>query len=400
MIIHLLPRTPPKIYKNIQINTSTILPPISEEDAVVSNSLSIFLNDIKTQISVYENEWDIYKKYTNPYEFIHTNIPNKKKCVSKYKPISRAYFKMVELVHTFNLGIDSPNPIRTFHLAEGPGGFIEAVAKLRMCPKDYYTGMTLLDSDENQTVPGWKKTDSFFNEFNNVNIENGIDGTGNILSFNNFVYINETYGSSMDLITADGGFDFSNDYENQELNMIPLLYGQIIYALCMQKQGGSFVLKVFDIFMQQTIDMMALLSSMYQHVYITKPNTSRYANSEKYIVCKEFIPSSSLHFYPYLYNSFHNLCINKQMTVKSIFTPNTNSCLFTSKLEEYNIIFGQQQIENIHSTLNLLLSEKYGGGDKQSGYHKPDIIHKLVKNNIQKCIQWCIKHKVAYNYDV
>lgn len=394
MIIHALPRVQPKIYKNIQINITNSGTPNTtcSEEAVVSNSLSIFLNDIKTQISVYEIDWDIYKKYTNPYEFIHTNIPNKKKCVSKYKPISRAYFKMVELVHTFNLGIDSPNPIRSFHLAEGPGGFIEAVAKLRMCPKDYYTGMTLLDTDENPTVPGWKKTDSFFNEFNNVNIENGIDGTGNILSFNNFVYINEIYGSSMDLITADGGFDFSDDYANQELNMIPLLYGQIIYALCMQKQGGSFVLKVFDVFMQQTIDMMALLSSMYQHVYITKPNTSRYANSEKYIVCKDFIPSSSLHFYPYLYNSFHNLCINlnnKQMTVKSIFTPNKISCFFTSKLEEYNIIFGQQQIENIHTTLNLLLSEKYGG----------HTIHKIVKINIQKCVLWCIKHKIEY-YDV
>ena len=112
MIIHALPRVQPKIYKNIQINITNSGTPDTtcSEEAVVSNSLSIFLNDIKTQISVYEIDWDIYKKYTNPYEFIHTNIPNKKKCVSKYKPISRAYFKMVELVNTFNLGIDSPNP--------------------------------------------------------------------------------------------------------------------------------------------------------------------------------------------------------------------------------------------------------------------------------------------------
>ena len=429
MIIHLLPRVQPKIYKYIQINIEETTS--SEEVVVISNSLSIYLNDIKKQICVYELDWDISKKYTNPFEFIHTNIPNKKKCVSKYKPISRAYFKMVELIHTFNLGIDSPHPIHSFHLAEGPGGFIEAVAKLRLCPKDSYIGMTLLDTDANQTVPGWKKTDPFLKEFSNVKIENGKDGTGNILSFNNFVYISETYGSSMDLITADGGFDFSNDYENQELNMIPLLYGQIIYALCMQKQGGCFVLKIFDVFMQQTIDMLALLSSMYQRVYITKPLTSRPANSEKYIVCKGFIPSSSLHFYPYLYNSFQNLCINinnKQLCVKSLFTPENISCLFTSKLEEYNIIFGQQQIENIHSTLLLLLSGKNGGDSqyneindnqrqdpkgcfadhKQSGYHfhhnRDNYMHsnirKIIKTNIQKCIQWCIKHNIGYNYDL
>ena len=431
MIIQLLPRVQSKIYKYIQMNLETTQ---AEDDvAVISNSLSTYLSDIKTQICVYEINWDLYKKYTNPYEFIHTNIPNKKKCVSKYKPISRAYFKMIELIHTFGLGVDSPHPICSFHLAEGPGGFIEAVARSRMCPKDSYIGMTLLETDANPTVPGWKKTDSFLKEFNNVKIENGKDGTGNILYFNNFVYINETYGSSIDLITADGGFDFSDDYENQELNMVPLLYGQIIYTLCMQKQGGCFVLKIFDIFMQQTIDMMALLSSMYQQVYITKPHTSRYANSEKYIVCKGFIPSSSFHFYPYLYNSFQNLCINidnKQLSVKSILTPDKISCFFTSKLEEYNIIFGQQQIDNIHYTLMLLLSdnsqynEKGRTGTKDShinensfnkhttlapkgslvntGYR--DNIHsnirKIVKINIQKCVQWCIKHKVVYNYDL
>ena len=421
MMMYLLPRIQTKIYKSIQVNFS----PEIDTSPVISNSLSYYLNDIKKQISVYEKDWDTYKKYTNPYEYIHTNIPNKKHGISKYKPISRAYFKMIELINTFNIGIDSSHPIRSFHLAEGPGGFIEAVAKLRMCREDSYIGMTLLDTtnytNNDSHIPGWKKTDSFLREFKNVKIENGIDGTGNILSFNNFVYIHETYGSSMDLITADGGFDFSDDFENQELNMVPLIYGQIIYALCMQKQGGCFVLKIFDIFMQQTVDMMALLSSMYQQVYITKPNTSRYANSEKYIVCKGFIPISSFHLYPYLYNSFQDLCRNinnKQSKVEFISSllKGETSSIFISKLEEYNIIFGQQQIENIHTTLMLLLSEKYGGeyNNYNNGYHHNDNIkpyrnrdnhihsniRKIVKNNIQKCIQWCIKHKNEYNYDV
>jgi 23S rRNA U2552 (ribose-2'-O)-methylase RlmE/FtsJ len=384
----------------------------------ISNSLSYYLNDIKKQICVYEKDWDIYKKYTNPYEYIHTNIPNKKYCISKYKPLSRAYFKMIELINSFNLGIDSPHPIRSFHLAEGPGGFIEAVAKSRMCSKDSYIGMTLLDNTHDSTIPGWNKTESFLREFTNVKIENGIDGTGNILSFNNFVYINETYGSSMDLITADGGFDFSDDFDNQELNMVSLLYGQIIYALCMQKHGGCFVLKVFDIFMQQTIDIIALLSSMYQQVYITKPYTSRYANSEKYIVCKGFIHKSSSLFYPYLYNSFQDLCNhinnNNKNYIKSILKHGNNSNIFTSKLEEYNIIFGQQQIENIHITLMLLLSSKedetkyshFGHNNFNSNRYNNSHLHtntnirKTIKMNIQKCIQWCVKHKIGYNYDV
>ena len=34
---------------------------------------------------------------------------------------------------------------------------------------------------------------------------------------------------------------------------------------------------------------MYLLSSVYGEVYISKPQTSRYANSERYIICKNFL---------------------------------------------------------------------------------------------------------------
>ena len=56
----------------------------------------------------------------------------------------------------------------------------------------------------------------------------------------------------------------------------------------MQKQGGHFILKVFDIFHQSSVELIYLLSCFYERVYIIKPHTSRHANSEKYIVCKKF----------------------------------------------------------------------------------------------------------------
>ena len=56
----------------------------------------------------------------------------------------------------------------------------------------------------------------------------------------------------------------------------------------MQKMGGHFVLKIFDIFEDCTIDILYLLNTFYEKVIIMKPYTSRYANSEKYIICKYF----------------------------------------------------------------------------------------------------------------
>lgn len=383
MSYYLLPNTSILLYKYIDCidTTEKVLP-------AISNSLAEYLYEIKEKISKNEREWDVVKKYTNPYEYIHTNVPMKKKCVSQYKPLSRSYFKMVEIINAFNLQFDS-KPIRTFHLAEGPGGFIEAISNIRNCPHDIYIGMTILEDANDPNIPAWKKTEYFLNKHKNVYIETGADKSGNILSIDNFVYCKEKYESSMDLITADGGFDFSIDFNSQEINIAKLLFAQIAYALIMQKKGGCFVLKVFDCFMQHTIDLLYILSSFYGKVYINKPNTSRYANSEKYIICKGFQYNSCNHFFTTLCNTFSKmLSVNNDSYIyRFLNTP--ISYYFLIKLEEYNAIFGQQQIENIHYTISFI--------DNQ---YKQDKIDLLIKNNIEKCIQWCVKYNIQYNKSI
>ena len=62
-------------------------------------------------------------------------------------------------------------------------------------------------------------------------------------------------------------------------------------------------------------------------------------------------------------------------------------CYYLSHLVEINAIFGQQQIENIIKTMCLIeqnpLKREYQIQSKNS--------------NIQKCIQWCLKHNIPYN---
>lgn len=355
---------------------------------IISNSLAMYLSEIKQRLEEIEDEWDIHKKYTNPYEYIHTLLPVRKKCISKYIPLSRSYFKMIEIIHTFNLVFDS-KPINTFHLAEGPGGFIEAIANHRKCIHDNYIGMTILDDKNDPNIPAWKKTESFLKKNNNVTIEKGRDGTGNILSLSNFTYCKEKYGSSMELITGDGGFDFSVDFNNQELQIADLLMAQVFYALVMQKKGGCFVLKMFDSFMEHTLDLLCILSSFYEMVYVIKPYTSRYANSEKYIICKNFLHSSNQLFYPVLYNAFERMILNNgsKKVVRFLTIPICYN--FVMKIEECNAVFGQQQIENIHYTISLIESK-----------HKQDKIDQLLKLNSSKCVHWCNKHNIPYHRDL
>tara|TARA_B110000879_G_C11144604_1_gene501809 strand:- start:442 stop:1509 length:1068 start_codon:yes stop_codon:yes gene_type:complete len=355
---------------------------------MVSHSLARYLYEIKQRLESIERDWDIHKKYTNPYEYIHSPTPHKKKCVSKYNPLSRSFFKMIEIINIFDLRFDS-KPIHTFHIAEGPGGFIEAIANTRNCSHDSYTGMTILDDKNDPNIPAWKKTQSFLQKNKNVYIERGKDGTGNILKLENFVYCKEKYGSSMDLITGDGGFDFSVDFNNQEVDISDLLMAQVFYALVMQKKGGSFVLKIFDSFMNHTLDLLYILSAFYESVYIVKPYTSRYANSEKYIVCKNFIYSNTSTFYNTLYDAFVKMTQNNgdKNVVRFLNLP--LSYHFVIKMEEYNAVFGQQQLENIHYTISLIESK-----------HKHDKLEQLLKTNISKCIYWCNKYHIPCYKDL
>lgn len=410
MIHFQIPRNSPTLYKSIKCTHTD-----QTSSPIISNSLSHYLADIKQRIDHQEHDWDVFKRYTNPYEYIHTNIPGKRKSICKLKPLSRSYFKMIELVQFFRL-LDVPKPVintpnnvvkgfKSFHLAEGPGGFIEALAHMRNCISDEYIGMTIIDTIPDPNIPAWKKSQHFLRENPNVKIETGIDQTGDILSPANFKYCREKYAGQMDIITGDGGFDFSVDFNSQEQHIAKLLFGQIVYALCMQKQRGSFILKIFDCFMQHTLDALAILSAFYEKVFITKPQTSRYANSEKYVVCKGFLFSEMmmLDIIPVLDNAFNKMVnfdewsnrnngFDKDLYGKDLSNINVLRFLsvplsisFTSRIEEYNAIFGQQQIENIYYTLALIEHK-----------HKQEKIDTLIKSNSQKCVNWCIKHNISY----
>lgn len=409
MIYFRLPSSPKNTYNHISIDSRTQLP-----DVFISHSLCNYINNIKEKISTREKEWNVFKKYTNPCEYIHSIVPQKKRAVSKYKPISRSYFKMLEMIREFNLDkpVDS-SILRTFHLAEGPGGFIEAICNKRNTQEDEYCGMTIIFDPTDDNVPAWHKTSYFLLKHPNIKLEYGADNTGNLLHIENFEYCVAKYGSQMDLLTADGGFDFSNDFNRQEISIFNLLWGQTCYALCLQKRGGNFVLKIFDIFYEQTVHILYILAAFYEEVNVCKLKTSRVGNSEKYIVCKRFRFDTHDDFYPIIRESFlqiiqepvcTNLLKDLKGQVKSIdifakepYVETTDSYVwrllnikiprhFTKQLEDVNAIFGQQQIENIHYTISLI--------DKQP---KQDKLDQLAKQNIPKCINWCIEHEVPYN---
>ena len=150
----------------------------------------------------------------------------------------------------------------------------------------------------------------------------------------------------------------------------------------MQKKKGIFILKIFDIFTEITIDILYLLALLYEKIYIVKPNTSRYANSERYIICKYFKLDDTIEILKKLSQMYP--LINKNINIKKFLNIDI-PYIFINKLEDINAIIGQQQLENILSTFYLIDNPK------------EEKIENIKKNNLQKCIQWCIKYKIPYN---
>ena len=90
-----------------------------------------------------------------------------------------------------------------------------------------------------------------------------------------------------DLITANGKFIWKNIII-QEQDAIKLLLKQLVDALQIQEKGGHFIIKIYESFTEITEKYISIILTFYNEVYIVKPLMSRYASTEKYLVCLDF----------------------------------------------------------------------------------------------------------------
>ena len=160
-----------------------------------------------------------------------------------------------------------------------------------------------------------------------------------------------------------------------------------------QSNNGSCIIKLDNIFYKIIVDVIFILSAVYDKVYLIKPSLSNISKGERFLVCKNFnfgaIMNSNLllqveeRLSQRLINYSNSSGIDKN--IHSILY-NEIPYYFLNKIEESNSIIGQQQLESWDQIINIFKNK-----------NKDEKIESLKRNHIQKCIQWCEKNQIPHN---
>ena len=147
-----------------------------------------------------------------------------------------------------------------------------------------------------------------------------------------------------------------------------------------------------NIFYKPIIDMLFLLSGIYDRVYIVKPSVTNITKGDRYIVCRMFNLgfSEEKKIEKQLQEKVFIKLVSKEFQDDNIhlhsIISNNIPYHFLNKIEESNAVIGQQQLESYDHIINIIKNKS-----------RDDKIETLKRNHIQKCIQWCEKNQLPHN---
>jgi 23S rRNA U2552 (ribose-2'-O)-methylase RlmE/FtsJ len=401
---------------------------------IMNDNLYNDLIKIKSEIDhIDSKKWYFCRNLTNDYEYICDKHPYTKRIpynmkysaldgvnqikIPMYQDVySRSFFKLWEIMRIYEkkMNICSNDPLICVTLAEGPGGFLQSILEYRCNKPTKIYGITLRDGTQNIT----KWNNKFFQNDKVILTYGDKDKNHDGDLMNHEIleyfcnYVTEG-GKKIDIVTADGGYSISVEDENlKEQIHFPLFYNEAICALSIQKKGGCFILKIYDMFTLPTCQLFALLSIYYKEVFITKPLTSRPANSERYVVCLGFkgitkkelnklhktslsISNNAIRYKSVLTNGKYEKT-KRGSFISSIFKNEYCNNDIKSQIQDHNNEFIPSQIDNISHILSLISdmnrNERIGDIETNSEIFS---FYEMVQN--RNAIQWCRYNEMPFN---
>ena len=364
MSYYILPKTNNNIHINLQNHNVEIkyLKTNDENKLYVSNTLYNYYYDIMKEINFFfiDNEisycilnelsfntLEEFVRIVNPYEYIHTVVTGSKISVSKLKTDTNIFYDFLEIIITLNLLESKQKDIQLLLISKNYKDIIQCIELVR-------------ENNNDQKKFFHEINDTYFHSINNNNIE------------------------YYDFMFFEANTETNDTYIIDLIKFIMIIFKQM-------KNNGICIIKIDAIFYKPIVDILYLLSSCFEKVYIIKPNTNNITTFEKYIVCKYFILNENKNkLYNLNYHTLGEYLLNfnfnlKHEKIRSLIDSDT-PCYFINKINDINTIIGQQQLESLHQIINILNSR-----------NKNDKIELMKKTNIQKCVNWCEKFKLPCN---
>lgn len=280
-------------------------------------------------------------KIINPYEFIFSKVPGSKYSVSKLRPNSNIFYDFLEILITFNI----------FDLY-----------------KSQNINLLCISSNYND-----------INECSEMLRENFNDTIFSFENFNGEIF-NSLKERKMNFLFMD---TFDSNLNNYLINFIQ----SVMIILKCSTHNSSSIIKIHHTIYKPVLDLIYLLCSLFDKVYIMKPNSNNITSFEKYLVCKGFNYDESKNE-NYKINYYKLLVFLKKLNNKNIVSIINKDLpyYFLNKIDDMNIIIGQQQLESLDHIINIIKNK-----------NKEDKIETIKKLNIQKSVIWCEKYKIPCN---
>ncbi|CAI4224099.1 unnamed protein product [Auanema sp. JU1783] len=232
--------------------------------------------------------WRLHTRLTHPLHVAPKLLKESYNCLVT----NQAFCKFLEILSKYPRLIQpTDNQFRTFHLCEAPGYFIQALDRF-LCTYHpnlqwYWEANSLnpycehlqacdmiLDDDLMYAHPArWRF---------------GSDGTGDVTKWEG-PYFRTIVGVGFDLVTADGSLYTQDRPDEQEEIVASLLQAEVNAALRLLRQNGSFILKLYNMFLPATRRLVADIASRFYNVSIFKPMCSKSGNAERYLICMGFM---------------------------------------------------------------------------------------------------------------
>ena len=354
MNYYIIPKNNFNIKLRLQLTNDKIEP-------CISYSLNCYTTDIYNQLLKLQESSsgadntsiEYITKIVNPFEFIHSNVPGSLISVSKVKADSIIFFELMELFEVFNI-----NEI------------LSLKHKINVC----------------HLTHNYKSTNYLLNMLREENEDNIILENFN---FNNLYkqFIQKECKNKLDLIIFEFYPDEYNDTKKYIHNMVLVLLIITKY----QMNHGTSVIKINNILYKAVIDVIFILSGIYDKIFLVKPSISNITNGERYLICKGF--NENLLNQSKLVSNIDEKIILKMNNNELM----NNSCITSiienelpyyllNKIEESNLVIGRQQLEAYDQIINIFKNK-----------NREEKVENLKRIHIQKCIQWCEKNQLPHN---